>query len=39
MTKAKASQGELVQAVMRKSPAPLVDIGVNLVDHSFDKAS
>eukprot|EP00775_Hariotina_reticulata_P014325 gene14325-51_t len=39
MTKAKASQGELVEAVLRKSPVPLIDIGVNLVDHSFDKAS
>lgn len=32
-------QGELVRNCMRKSPAPLIDIGVNLVDHSFDKAS
>lgn len=30
-------QGELVRNCMRKSPAPLVDIGVNLVDHAFEK--
>lgn len=32
-------QGELVRNCMRKSPAQLIDIGVNLVDHAFDKAS
>jgi hypothetical protein len=39
MTKSKLSQGELVQNCLVKSPAPLIDVGVNLVDHSFDKAS
>lgn len=24
---------------MRKSPAPLIDIGVNLVDHAFEKVN
>uniref|UniRef100_A0A383W6X6 TatD related DNase n=1 Tax=Tetradesmus obliquus TaxID=3088 RepID=A0A383W6X6_TETOB len=37
MTKSKLSQGELVRNCMRKSPAPLIDIGVNLVDHAFEK--
>lgn len=35
--RSKPSQGELVSAVMFPSPAPLVDIGVNLVDRSFEK--
>lgn len=39
MTKSKLSQGELVQNCLVKSPVPLIDVGVNLVDHSFDKAS
>jgi hypothetical protein len=37
MTKSKLSQGELVQQSLIRSPAPLIDVGVNLVDHSFDK--
>lgn len=37
MTKAKLSQGELVQNALVPSPAPLIDVGVNLVDHAFDK--
>jgi hypothetical protein len=37
MTKSKLSQGELVQQSLICSPAPLIDVGVNLVDHSFDK--
>ena len=39
MTKSKLSQGELVQNCLVRSPAPLIDVGVNLVDHSFDKVS
>ncbi|KAF8063861.1 tatD [Scenedesmus sp. PABB004] len=37
MTKAKLSQGELVAAQLRRSPVPLIDVGVNLVDGAFDK--
>lgn len=37
MTKSKLSLGELVQQSLIRSPAPLIDVGVNLVDHSFDK--
>jgi hypothetical protein len=36
----KKEQGDLVEALlgnMQPSPAPLVDIGVNLVDECFDK--
>jgi hypothetical protein len=32
----KPSQGELVQAVLTSAPSPLVDIGANLCDKSFD---
>ncbi len=32
-----AQSGELVSAVLFRAPAPLVDIGANLVDHSFEK--
>jgi hypothetical protein len=32
-------QGELVRNCLRKSPAPLIDIGVNLVDHAFEKVN
>lgn len=31
------SQGQLVEAVLRRSARPLVDIGANLCDKSFDK--
>lgn len=37
MTKSKLSQGELVQNALVQSPAPLIDVGVNLVDHAFEK--
>ena len=35
-SRSKMSQGELVQKAMFASPAPLVDIGINLVDKSFN---
>jgi hypothetical protein len=37
MTKAKLSQGELVSNALVVCPTPLIDVGVNLVDHAFDK--
>jgi hypothetical protein len=37
MPKAKLSQGELVTNCLVASPAPLIDVGVNLVDGAFDK--
>ncbi|GAX75658.1 hypothetical protein CEUSTIGMA_g3102.t1 [Chlamydomonas eustigma] len=33
-----SSQGELVKSALYRSPHPLVDIGFNFVDKSFDKA-
>jgi hypothetical protein len=33
----KASQGQLVEQCLKSAPAPLIDIGVNLADPSFDK--
>ncbi|KAG2443084.1 hypothetical protein HYH02_009498 [Chlamydomonas schloesseri] len=34
-TRTRPHQGDLVQAQMFAAPVPVVDIGVNLVDHSF----
>lgn len=31
------TQGDLTQAASIKAPGPLVDIGANLIDHSFEK--
>lgn len=35
--RAKPSQGELAAAALVRSPVPLIDIGVNLVDDAFEK--
>eukprot|EP00200_Dunaliella_tertiolecta_P002448 CAMPEP_0202344448 /NCGR_PEP_ID=MMETSP1126-20121109/4127_1 /ASSEMBLY_ACC=CAM_ASM_000457 /TAXON_ID=3047 /ORGANISM="Dunaliella tertiolecta, Strain CCMP1320" /LENGTH=299 /DNA_ID=CAMNT_0048935643 /DNA_START=105 /DNA_END=1004 /DNA_ORIENTATION=+ len=36
-SKKKVEQGDLVEAVMQPCPSPMCDIGVNLVDSSYDK--
>lgn len=38
ITRSKPSQGELVEQAAQRLPAyPMIDIGVNLMDRSFDK--